>query len=128
MQNTCPVCRSVSSSEICRKCGKRRRQMTVEREWAGGAEYCKGWKQDVEKRGRFVVNADDHERALAAVRQLANDPAIAALYGGGRVWQNVTATWQDADTGIKIPLAATAHMIPEEGSVMDQGVGALYVA
>jgi hypothetical protein len=128
MVNTCPGCRSTGVAETCRKCGLRRRMVSAERPWAGTAEYCRNWTEATIKAGSFVVSADDHDRALAAVDKLNADQAVASTRTEASVWQTFSATWHDADTGLDIPVRADVQIVPEESTNLSDVLAGVYVS
>ncbi len=125
--NKCPSCGSVSEAEVCRKCGLRRRRDLAQRPWAGGADYCKKWTEQAEKRNQTVVRTEEHQGAQAAAERLMKDPVIKNWRGASEVHVWVAGEWHDAETGLTIPVRTLIPYVPKEGTEWDYALGSLKV-
>ncbi len=119
----CPSCGSITAdSKTCRKCDTARIQVEIKKPWDNHAEYCNDWV--LEQGSRTIVKTKLFGPACDAVRVLESDPEIKSLVECSRRQVMATASYQDEETGITVPLKILIDLLPDKdsqwgGSIVD---------
>lgn len=109
----CPGCGSVTSAKTCRKCGCDRVKVTVEKPWDWNATYCDEWRQRQD--GKQAIKHVNHLEAMRAVTLVYESAEAAEILKCSERQVMVTATYQDADTGISVPVKCLLDFVPNKG-------------
>lgn len=111
----CPECKSITDSAYCKACSDKtakilRVKVDIEKDWNNTSTTCRAWTE--EHKGLTIVTSDELNDALAASRALHADPRIDAMLNDSdkQVW--LSGFWQDAATGLLIPVQALLDAVP----------------
>ncbi len=110
----CPSCGSVTSAKSCRKCGVERQKVTVEKPWDRNSSYCAEWEDG--QAPRQCIKTTLFGPACDAVKVLESDPEIKALVECSQGQVMATASYQDEETGIVVPLKILIDLLPDKDS------------
>ncbi len=119
----CPSCGSITAdSKTCRKCNTARIQVELIKPWDNHAEYCNDWV--LEQGSREIIKNKVFQSACDAVKVLQSDPEIKALVECSQRQVMATASYQDEETGIVVPLKILIDLLPDKdsqwgGSIVD---------
>lgn len=79
--------------------------------WNWNANFCKEWRED--QSPKQVVKFETHQQAQNATKFLFGDPQIRELIKNSDHQVMVTAEYQDADTGIIVPIKTLLDLVPD---------------
>jgi len=119
----CPNCGSKGPAASCTKCGLRRQNTLVVRNWSTGANYCQQWEEQKQALGLRVLSARTWESARLGADKLNGDPHVHALMAAGSPSQMLLGTYTDPINGLVVPLWAWASFLPEAEGPKGQLVG-----
>lgn len=84
----------------------------VQKPWTYQANFCKKWRDEVLAEGRTPVSPEDVAEAKQAIAVLRADETIASLADESATQVFVLAEYNDADTGLTIPVKALIDLVP----------------
>ena len=109
----CTSCGSVSTSRVCRNCGRARTSRTDIRAWNGSSRFCTSWTAEQVSNCRRVVPAEVWERATAARTAISNDRAATDLINSSVHQVELSGAWLDPATSRTIPLRTVLSCVPD---------------
>jgi hypothetical protein len=109
----CPVCKSITESESCKKCASKRVPVTIEKPWNWQADYCGTWRINQESAGMACVKPDLSSKAWLAAGRLYKDPLIEEFMKASERQVMVVVEWQDEETGISVPIKCLLDLVPD---------------
>ncbi len=121
----CPQCKSEGKNKRCSKCGGTRRKQTVTRPWAGAAAACKAWTAAQDAAQRTILPNAGWSAAMAATARIKADEPAAQLLGDSAANVHQVGEWTSNDGKTRAPLATLVAIVPEEGTALDNALGAL---
>jgi hypothetical protein len=80
--------------------------------WTFAANVCKAWRD--EHKGKQIVKSDDYQLAQNAAKFVFGDQQIAALVNCSRKQVMVVGEYQDAATGLTVPVKALLDLVPDK--------------
>lgn len=110
----CPVCKSVTDSNSCKKCKSQRVPVRIEKEWNSNSETCAEWEAN--QAGKNIVKQKFFQPACEAVKILNEDPELKALKEASDAQVMATASYEDKETGITVPLKILIDLCPRQGT------------
>lgn len=121
----CPECGGITDSQTCRKCGKPRVPVTVEKKWDRGASYCAAWEVAQFDAGLEVVGKREVEEVDTAISRLNGDEIIQSWHNDTlrQVW--VSAVWEDTDSDVQIPCKCLIDYVAKLDSEFPKSLGDL---
>lgn len=92
--------------------GKKKGDLQVEKVWNWNATACKEWREA--QGGKAIIKADEKAAGDEAIKMLQTDPMIAELIFCSEKQVMVIGEWEDAPTGLHIPLRALIDLVPSK--------------
>lgn len=110
----CPKCGSVTDSQSCRKCGVDRVKEKVNKPWDYNATYCSDWRDRQIASGKRVIKSIMFQSAQRAVKIMEQNENAMSLINCSERQVMVTGHYQDADTGLLIPVKLMLDLVPNK--------------
>jgi hypothetical protein len=110
----CPICKSITTSISCKKCKTQRVPIRIEKDWNSNADECSNWESG--QVGKTIVKHKLFGPACDAVRVLNEYPGLKELKEGSECQVMATASYQDEETGIVVPLKILIDLLPDKTS------------
>lgn len=106
----CPSCKSVTDSMSCKKCKTPRVPIRVEKEWNSNSDTCSDW--EAKQSPRKIIKHKLFQPACDAVKVLESQPDLKAIRECSQSQVMATASYQDEETGIVVPLGILIDLLP----------------
>lgn len=117
----CPSCHSQTDSQACRKCKRYRVAVPVKKPWDFGATACKEWRDEhgLARTGRQEIKGELFRSANRAANIMLADSHFADVLKASRKQVMLRGFYDDAETGLRIPVKCLIDLVPPEKFLAD---------